>query len=283
MDLKRSARLPGYAQCFACFTTTPNSPGEIVPEFVFEKEVQAILEQISKYDQIIAIAKSAQEIKQNLQHGIMSAILTIEGPAGFGFNLNKLDELYTIGFRMTTLGWNESNPLTGSCVTGEGLTEQGRAYVKKAQKLGMVVDVSHISDAGFWDIIEITEKPIVASHSNSRSLWNVPRNLTDEMYTAICQTNGTVGINLYGKFLGDDPDVDTVCDHIIYFLQLSGSDKHISLGADFDGCNRLPKGFSGVQDYPKLADRLLQRGLTEASVHNIFWNNALGVIDQCCI
>lgn len=283
VDLKRSARLPGYAQCFACFTTIPNTPTEMDPEIVFEKEMQAILEQVSKYDQIIVIAKSAQEIKNNLQNGIMSAILTIEGPAGFGFDLYKLDKLYEIGFRMTTLGWNESNPLTGSCVTGEGLTEQGRAYVEKAQQLGMVVDVSHISDAGFWDIMEITQKPIVASHSNSRNLWNVPRNLTDEMYTAICRSNGTVGINLYGKFLGDAPNVDTVCDHIIHFLQLSGSDKHVSLGADFDGCNHLPSGISGVQDYPKLADRLLQRGLTEVSVHNIFWNNALGVMDQCSI
>ena len=153
--------------------------------------------------------------------------------------------------------------------------------MRKAQLLGMVIDVSHISDAGFWDIMEITGKPIIASHSNSRSVWNVRRNLTDEMYLAICKTNGTVGINLYSNFLGENPTVDTVCNHIFHFLDLSGSDRHVSLGADFDGCECLPDGLSGVQDYPNLAERLLQRGLKEESVRNIFWNNALGVIDRC--
>ena len=186
-----------------------------------------------------------------------------------------------IGFRITTLGWNEKNTLTGSCITGGGLTEQGRDYVKEAQRVGMVVEVSHISDEGFWDIMEITQKPIIASHSNSRAVWNVPRNLTDEMYLAICKTNGTVGINLYNDFLGEYPTLDTVCDHIIHFMQLAGSDKHVSLGGDLDGCVELPDGFTGVQDYPKLAECLLQRGLCEESVQNIFWNNALGVMEKC--
>jgi len=192
-----------------------------------------------------------------------------------------LEDLCKIGFRITTLGWNEQNPLTGSCVTGGGLTEQGRAYVKEAQRLGMVIDVSHISDEGFWNIMEITGKPVIASHSNSRAVWNVPRNLTDEMYLALCKTGGTAGINLYSDFLGENPNIDTVCDHIFHFLDLAGCDKYISLGADFDGCERLPDGISGVQDYPKLADRLLARGLHENTVENIFWNNAIEVIDRC--
>ena len=145
----------------------------------------------------------------------------------------------------------------------------------------MVIDVSHISDAGFWDIMEITKLPIIASHSNSRNLWNIPRNITDEMYRAICKTGGTVGINLYSDFLGENPDINTVCNHIEHFLQVSGDDKHVSLGADFDGCERLPTGISGVQDYPKVAECLLARGFSENTVYNIFWNNALGVMDRC--
>ena len=282
IDLERAGKLSGYAQCFGCFTTTLSEfPARISIADVFEKEMTAVLREIDENSDLIRLAYSAKEIEENRKQGIMSGILTIEGPAGFDFNADLLENLYQIGFRITTLGWNEQNPLTGSCVTGGGLTEQGREYVRLAQKVGMVVDVSHISDAGFWDIMDITQKPILASHSNSRALWNIPRNLSDEMYLAICKTGGTVGINLYSDFLGENADIDTVCDHIFYFLKLAGDDKHVSLGSDFDGMDSLPTGITGIQDYDKLADRLLARGLTEDTVHHIFWDNALGVIDKC--
>ncbi len=282
IDLERAGTLPGYAQCFACFTSPKlRLPAGLSVTGLFEREMVTILRETEKNADIIRLAYSANEIEKNRKQGLMSAILTIEGPAGFDYNPELLDDLYKIGFRITTLGWNEQNPLVGSCVTGGGLTEQGRAYVNEAQRVGMVVDVSHISDEGFWDIMDITGKPIVASHSNSRALWNVPRNLTDEMYLAICKTGGTVGINLYTEFLGENPTIDTVCDHIFHFLDIAGSDKHLSLGSDFDGMDTLPAGITGVQDYPHLSDRLLERGLGEETLYNIFWNNALGVIERC--
>lgn len=282
IDLERAGKLGGYAQCFGCFTTTLHEfPGNIAIADVFEKEMTAVLRELENNSDLIRLAYTAKEIEENQKQGMMSGILTIEGPAGFDFNAELLENLYQIGFRITTLGWNESNPLTGSCVTGGGLKEQGREYVRQAQKVGMAVDVSHISDAGFWNIMEITEKPIIASHSNSRALWNIPRNLTDEMYLAICKTGGTVGINLYSEFLGDHADIDTVCDHIFHFLDIAGDDEHISLGSDFDGMELLPSGITGVQDYEKLADRLLSRGLSRDTVHRIFWDNALGVIEKC--
>lgn len=282
IDLERATALPGYAQCFACFTSPKlQLPKGLSVIGLFEREMATVLRETEQNSDIIRLAYETKEITENLQQGKMSAVLTIEGPAGFDYNPELLEDLYKIGFRITTLGWNESNPLTGSCVTGGGLTEQGRDYVRQAQKVGMVVDVSHISDEGFWDIIDIAEKPIIASHSNSRTLWNVPRNLTDDMYLAICRTGGTVGINLYSNFLGENPDIDTVCDHIFHFLHLAGSDKHLSLGGDLDGIECLPADFYGVQDYPKLSDRLLARGLSEETVMNIFWNNAIGVIEQC--
>lgn len=282
IDLQRGKKHPGYAQCFACFTTVSKGrPGDLSPVTIFEKELAAVLSQLDQNSDLIRLAYSAGEIEENRSKGIMSALLTIEGTAGIDYNPDLLEDLYKIGYRITTLGWNEQNPLTGSCVTGGGLSELGRQYVREAQRVGMVVDVSHISDEGFWDIMQITQKPIIASHSNSRAVWNVPRNLTDEMYRAICQTGGTTGINLYSSFLGENPDIDTVCDHIFHFLDIAGDDRHISLGADFDGCDELPVGISGVQDYDKLADRLLERGLTEDTVFRIFWSNGLGVIERC--
>ncbi len=278
IDLDRAEKLPGYAQCFACFTTT----GQINPTDAFEKKLSAVMRELAVNADRIRQAFSAEDIENNLAAGMMSAVLSIEGPAGFGYDPELLEDLYKIGFRISTLGWNEDNILTGSHLTGGGLTDQGRAYVAQAQKLGMLIDVSHISDKGFWDIIECTQAPVIASHSNSRSICDCSRNLTDDMFRAICQTGGVAGINLYASFLGDAPTIDTVCDHIFRFLELDPDGKHIAFGGDLDGCDTLPTGFNGIQDYPLLAERLVERGLDKTTVYNIFWNNALEVLKRCC-
>lgn len=275
IDLERAKAHCGYAQCFACYTTTNMSYN---PVDVFEKQLSAILREIEKNHDVIRVAYSSDEIEENLNNGLMSAVLTIEGTAGFGFDPALLEDLSKIGFRICSLGWNENNPLTGSCVTGGGLTDQGREFVKELQRLGMIVDVSHISDEGFWDIIDITNGPVIATHSNSRSLCAVNRNLTDDMFLAICSTGGVAGINLYPVFLGQNATIDTACDHVFRFLELDPDGKHIALGGDLDGVDTLPAGFAGIQDYTRLSDRLLQRGLSEEMLYDIFWNNALEVM-----
>lgn len=279
IDLERAATLGGYCQCFACFTT----PGmekwyKKSPVVVFERELATVMRETEKNADCIGLCYSPEEIETNLAAGKMSAILTIEGPAGFDYDPELLEDLYRVGFRITTLGWNEQNVLCGSNVTGGGLTEQGREYVRQAQNLGMLVDVSHISDEAFWDIMEISTAPVIASHSNSRSVCNHSRNLTDEMFLAICKTGGVAGINLYTEFLGDNATIETICDHICHFLTLDPEGKHIALGGDLDGCETLPDGFSGVQDYAKLEKALLHRGISQEIVENIFWNNAMGVM-----
>lgn len=283
IDLERAKTLPSYAQCFACFTSPrTNRPGGTTDTQLFEREMVSVLREVEKNKDLISLTYSAAEVEKNREKGKMSAILTIEGPAGFGFDPALLEDLYKIGFRITSLGWNEQNVLCGSHKTGGGLTEKGREYVFEAQRLGMLVDVSHISDEAFWDIMDITCGPVIASHSNSRSVCNVSRNLTDEMFKAICQTGGVAGLNLYPDFLGENATLDTVCDHAIHWLELGG-EKHIALGGDLDGVDALPVDFAGVQDYPKLAERLLARGVSEQIVQDIFWNNAMGVIEKCCM
>ena len=281
VDLERAGQLACYAQCFACYTTTLED--KISPVELFERELATVLREVPQNSDYIQIAYNASDVEHNYQSGQMSAILTMEGPAGIGFDPELLADLYQIGFRMTTLGWNESNPLCGSHITGEGLSDRGKAFVGVAQALGFLVDLSHISDAGFWDVINITEKPLVASHSNSRRICDHSRNLTDDMFLAICKTDGVVGLNLYSEFLGQTASLDTVCDHIFHFMELDPDGTHICLGGDLDGCDSLPVDFDGVQDYNKLSQRLLDRGMTPAEVMNIFWNNALGVMKRCCI
>ena len=284
IDLERASKLSGYCQCFACFTT----PGmqewmKVSPTVVFERELAAIRKGLEENRDLISLARSADEVEMNRSNGKMSAILTIEGPAGFGFDPGRLQELYETGFRITSLGWNEKNILTGSHKTGGGLTDQGREFVREAQRLGFIIDVSHISDEGFWDIMKITEAPIIATHSNSRSVYGASRNLTDDMFRAIVETGGVAGFNMCAEFTGDEPTLDTACDHILHFMELAPSGKHIALGGDLDGVDRMPVGFAGVQDYPAFADRLHERGLDEHTLKDIFWNNALGVMKKCCM
>ena len=279
IDLERAVKLGGYAQCFACFTTDiPELVHGISPILLFERELATIQREVDKNSDLISIAYSVDEIEENRANGKMSAILTLEGTAGIDYNPALLEDLWAIGFRVTSLGWNEKNPLTGSNVTGGGLTDLGREYVREAQRLGMRVDVSHISDEGFWDILKITEAPILATHSNSRTVHNHSRNLTDDMFRAIRETGGVAGYNACRDFTGENPNLDTVCDHILHFLELDPDGKHIALGGDLDGVEAMPDGFEGVQSYPALARKLLDRGLTEENVMDIFWNNAIRVM-----
>ena len=280
IDLQRASELPGYAQCFACFTTPYMKDWYgIDPVLAFERELTTIQREVDANKRMISIAYGPEDVKANLEKGKMSAILTLEGTAGIGYDADLLEDLHAIGFRVVSLGWNENNPLTGSHKTGGGLTDQGREFVREAQRLGILIDVSHISDEGFWDIMKITEAPIIATHSNSRAVWNNSRNLTDDMFRAIMETGGVAGYNACDEFTGENPTVDTICDHILHFMELDNSGKHIALGGDLDGVSQMPAGFDGVQSWPKVSQRLLQRGLTEEIVRNIFWNNGIGVME----
>ena len=279
IDLERAKAFGGYAQCFACFTTAPEEHVYEIPSvLLFERELATIQREIDANQDLISLVYSPEEIEENRAAGKMSAILTLEGTAGINHDPELLEDLWAIGFRVSSLGWNEKNPLTGSNVTGGGLTDLGMDYVREAQRLGMRIDVSHISDEGFWDIMKITQAPVIATHSNSRAVWNHSRNITDDMFRAICETGGVAGYNTCAEFTGEKPTLDTICDHIFHFLELDPSGKHIALGGDLDGVDSMPEGFEGIQSYPALAQRLLDRGLSEDMVLDIYWNNAMRVM-----
>ena len=142
----------------------------------------------------------------------------------------------------------------------------------------MGVGGGQISDEGFRDILSITEAPILATHSNSRHVCGHSRNLTDEMFREICRTGGAAGLNTCADFVGETPDLDTLCDHVLHFLELDPEGDHIVLGGDLDGVSEMPAGFTGVESWPLLAQKLLQRGAGEEIVRKIFWDNAMGVM-----
>lgn len=271
IDLSRTLDFPGYAQCFAVFTTSFQEN----PEELFEKKTEALLREFGKNQEGIGLCRSGKDVSENVANGKASAFLTIEGSCGIGCDPGRLEALYERGFRMVSLSWNEENALTGSCKTGGGLSALGRDFVREAQRLGFLVDVSHISDEAFWDIMKITEGPIVASHSNSRFVRAHQRNLTDEMFSAICQSGGTAGINMYADFVGEDPDLKDVCRHVLHFLELDPSGDHISLGGDLDGSDALPRDFEGVEHYPRFEKALSEQGISNDILRKIFWGNAL--------
>ena len=282
IDLERGGKLAGYAQLFAFFTTPGMDPtGVCSPEMIFRAMLENLQRELEENRDRIVQARTPAEIRQAVDDGKIAAVFSLEGPAGIGFDPGRLEELAALGFRMTTLTWNESNPLAGSHQTGGGLTRQGKEYVRRAQGYGMALDVSHLSDEGFWDVMDITSGPVCASHSNSRRVYPVSRNLTDEMFRAICQTGGVAGLNLYTGFLGEEPvTLEAACRHVLHWLELDDG-KHIALGGDLDGCERLPEGFGGVDDYPALARALADHGVPQPVLEDLFWNNGMRVMESC--
>lgn len=199
-------------------------------------------------------------------------ILSIEGAEGIDCDAEKLPEVYADGVRAINLTWNYDNALAGAAMDGAtGLTAAGRRFVREMERVGILADVSHISDTAFWELMEMAEKPVIASHSNSRALCPWARNITDKMFLAIAKTDGCVGINFCTDFLGRERDMAAVVDHAEHFLALGG-EKHLGLGSDFDGCD-LPQDLQGLQDMEKLYEAMLRRNWPEDLVRDIFYNN----------
>lgn len=284
IDLERAQALGGYCQCFACFTTPFMEKWYgCSPQHIFQLELEMLGKALIENTDILRQARTAKEAEENRKNGYVSAVFTLEGTAGIDYNPEKLENLWKQGFRVVSLGWNEQNPLCGSNVTGGGLTDLGREFVREAQRIGMLVDVSHISDEAFWDIMKITEAPVIATHSNSRSVCAETRNLTDDMFRQICATGGVVGFNQYASFVGPYATMELACRHFLHFMEIDPECKHIALGGDLDGCEELPAGFEGIQSYPLFAEKLRQAGLTEDNIGDIYWNNAIGVMERCYI
>lgn len=281
VSLARAAKLPGYAQMFA-FCTVWVQDGR-TDEELFHAAFDNFCAEIRKNSAKAALCTCAQDAEAAMQAGKAAAFLSLEGAEPIACDPGRLDEAYALGIRMIAPCWNAENALTGSCVTGGGLTAQGREFCRRAQKLGIVLDVSHMSERGFWDLTEIVEKPIAASHSNSRALCPHIRNLTDDQFRAIVQLGGAAGLNLYAPFLaGQTATVDDAVRHIDHWMELGG-DGHAALGADFDGCDALPEGITGIDDYEKLSSALARRGYAADTLRRLFSETWMEVLKTCAM
>lgn len=279
LDLERAGRLLTHHQfyAFCCVYDEGWLPlPQPLAESRFYTAISDFYSQLSGNADRVRLCRNVEDLIAAAKDGRQGVFLSLEGPEVIDCDPDRLEELKELGFLMTTLTWNFPNALAGPHGSDLGLTEQGRAFVRRAQELGIVIDVSHLSEKAFWDLIDITAAPIVASHSNSRAICAHTRNLTDEQFKVICNLGGLVGLNLYPPFLNESgrADFSELKRHLDHFLELGGQ-HHIAVGADLDGCDSLPTGFSGVESYNDLGRYLLRQGMEELTVNNVFNNNAV--------
>lgn len=183
----------------------------------------------------VAIAHTGSQLERILAAGKIALVLAIEGSEPVGSNVELIDTLFRSGIRMSSLTWNRRTMMAdgvGENDTGGRLTRLGVEAIARMEELGMVVDVSHLSDAGFWHVAEVASKPFVASHSSCRALQDHPRNLTDDQIRAVAASGGFVALNAFGPFLHDRPTIHHYIDHLQHAVSLVGAD-HVALGPDF--------------------------------------------------
>ena len=271
LDLMRLKKFSPAAQVFAVCTETLEDPqGKAAAVIRYFKE------QIEMNSDIVKLCLNSHDIVSTMAGGKIAALLSVEGAE----QIDDIEMAYALGVRVVHITWNFDNGLCGSVMgSGAGLSEKGRCFVKKAQELGVLLDTSHISQQGFWEVLEISRKPVIAGHSNTRALCPVPRNLSDEQFTALKNQGGGAGINLYPEFLGLGRDIDAVFAHIEHFMALGG-EKAVFLGCDLDGIDEMPKGIHGVEDLGKIYEVLLRHNYPESLVRDVFINNIMNIMER---
>lgn len=222
---------------------------------------------------------------QTLNNTVPRVLLAIEGGEAIKGKLSNLRIFFKLGIRSLTLTWNQRNEIADGIWEKEtrgGLTTFGREVVQEMNRLGMLIDVSHLAEPGFWDVLSLSKKPVAATHSCCYSLHQHPRNLTDAQLQALAQNQGIVGINFYPNFLGANPHSMTIEDvlrHLEYAVNIAGVD-HVGLGSDFDGIELVPCGLEDGTKLPCLIDKLIQLGWKDDQIKKIMGGNYLRVLQQ---
>lgn len=271
IDLARLGNYAPAAQVFAIWDL-PDRPS------ILERALAFWQQQEAQFSDQIALCRTPEQLRQANAQGKIGALLSVEGADQFACDRSRLPELRRRGVSIIHLCWNDSNCLCGAAVDGGGgLTAEGRAFVEACWDNGICIDLSHISDAAFWDMAELSSKagkPLLAGHSDCRSLCARARNLTDPMIDAILASNGCIGLNFYPVFLGGTEDSAEVLRHAEHILS-RGGEKNLCLGSDWDGIERTPADMHDVSDSAYLYNVFLQNGYAEALVQDIFYNNLL--------
>lgn len=273
ISFPRNSEIKRHCQCFAIFCPDVISGEDAFNYYTMSKHF--FENQLSKYPQYFEQAKASPDIDRITKEGKTAAVLTVEGGRVLGGKIERLEKLYNDGVRMMTLTWNGENEIgKGSTEQSFGLKPFGIEVIKEMERLGMVIDVSHLSDSGFEDVLKNVDCAFAASHSNLRSVCGHRRNLTDEYFKEIVRRKGIVGINFYKAFLNDDAEkasLNDILKHIEKMLFLGGENT-VAMGSDYDGCDVV----AGIEKMNKIPDlyNLVRKEFGKETAEKIFWRNA---------
>lgn len=281
VDIEKLLASQAQAQFFALFVNKEKTGDPLVRAIAMADRFYHELEQNSHY---IALARNYAEFLQNRSEGRISAFLTLEEGGVLKGELVNLETFYRLGVRLVTLTWNYPNeigfPNSRPDWRSQGLTPFGREIVAEMNRLGIIVDVSHLSDQGFYEVAALSAKPFVASHSNTRSLAKHPRNLADDMIKLLADKGGVMGLNFEKTFLSEAPvsRVDDMVLHVQHMRKVGGIEV-IAIGSDFDGItSELELAHAG--EMGKLIHALEKSGFSQDEIEKICWGNALRIIKE---
>lgn len=287
IDIEKMKAAGSMAQFFASFIHMSEFEGGNAVEEAYQHALDMIAygkAELAKCSNSIAIAHDYDELIANIDKGIMSAILTVEEGGVLNGKTEYLEELYRQGIRLITLTWNHENCIgfpnsREPELMKQGLKPFGIEVVKRMNELGMIIDVSHLSDGGFWDVIKHSAKPVVASHSNARALCSHPRNLTDEMIKALGEKGGVAGVNFYPYFLQESgkATVEDIANHAWHMFQVGGEDV-VAIGTDFDGFDEGELDIAHMGEMSNVYDAMIKRGFSERQMDKILNGNILRVL-----
>lgn len=273
LDLERVEKFAdSYTQIFAIWRDRKKMDEE-KPEEEFLRLYRRAAELLEKADQKITWCRNAQDMEEAHKSGKAAAFLSLEDISTAG---RYAEQIYSLGFRFAMLTWNYENRYAcgASADQRRGLTEEGKELVKHLIDQGIILDISHLSDRGAEDLMTLTDKPIIASHSNVRSVCSRPRNLPEGLIRELIRRQGLIGINFFAPFVGENPQVEDLLRHMDVILSLGGEDV-LALGGDLDGCDGVfPAGISGVETVPVLRERMEKAGFGAALIEKVFFENA---------
>lgn len=280
------------------------------------KQVQVYLDSIhafaSRHPDRLTFATTAAEVRAAKTNGKVAVLIGVEGGHAIENSVDNLRELARRGVRYMTLTWNNGNEWAGAAAglngtRSGGLTERGKEMIREMNRLGILVDISHVSDSTFYDAVATSSMPVIASHSSARILNGHRRNMNDHMLRAVAKNGGVVNVNFYSSFVDPDflrkadsieknvqgqanidaatralprPSLKILLDHFDHIIKVAGID-HVGIGSDFDGVSGLlPQGMDDVTRLPLIAQGLLDRGYSEADVKKVLGGNMLRVMDR---
>lgn len=262
-----------WAQFYAVFIPDEVRGQDAIDYFEFNSD--SFYRQMKQFNDRVMPCRTASDMKIAWAAGKTAAFLSIENGSALAGDLNRAKVVADEGVRALTLVWNGENELGSGHTTDHGLSDFGKAMVPELEKQGIIVDISHLNDSGFNDLLKIAKKPFMATHSNARAVCSHKRNLTDDMIREMVRRDCLIGLNYFVKFIKDDGEVKNLDDlyrHVEHFFAL-GAEKNLALGSDFDGAV-LPECLSTPTDVAGLYKYFLSKGLTQRQAEGIMYKNA---------